>query len=616
MTENLLLARARSVDPAALRARIKTYDFRRPDKFSWEQIRTVQNMHNTFARLTTTTLSASMRAFAHVDVASVDQMTYDEFIKSIPCPTTIAIVGMDPLKGMAVLEIDPSVSFTIIERLFGGGADSAGDAVEIKRELTDIEHSVIEGIIIRLLGNLRESWTQVLDLKPRLSSIETNPLFAQIVPSSEMIILVTFEVKIGQVTEMMNLCFPYMTIEPIVPKLSAQYWYSERRPASQESLKSILGHIEGFDIEAEVLVDGESKSLREIGALKKGSLLLLPGHERGEALFRMGGRELFRMNALPKKRGKPQEYEIVEGLFAEMQTPSGAAEASASNAALESALREALSEFQSGMKGKLSELAKGVSELGRRQDLLADQLALAPPEAEGPEGLKPHERRRPFDFLGRADSAHVLNFLVIEHPQTIALVLSYLEPPAASSIFGALPKELQPKVARRIARMDRVLPEVIREVERVLERKLAAMSAEEYTEAGGVASVVDILNMSDRSTEKHVVESLEGSDSSLADEIKKRMFVFEDIVLLEPNAIAKVAERSDAETLLRAMKAAPEEVKSFIFGSLSEVPAAALKARLEKLGRVRLGESEAAQQKLVALIREMEESGEIMIERP
>jgi flagellar motor switch protein FliM len=615
MSENLLLTKARSVDPSSLKARIKTYDFRRPDKFSWEQIRTVQNMHETFARLTTTTLSASLRAMTHVRVASVDQMTYEEFIRSIPCPATIAVVGMDPLKGHAVLEIDPSISFAILERLFGGGLGSS-EKEEAMGELTDIELSVIEGIIVRLLGNLRESWTQVLDIRPRLSQIETNPQFAQIVPPSEMIILVTFETRIGEVRGMMNLCFPYMTIEPIIPKLSAQYWYSARRPDSQESLKSILGHIEGFDIDAEVLVEGESISLRELGALKKGSLLRLPGHERGEALFRMGGRELFRMYALPKKRGKPQEYEIAEDLFEDNPTASDSAEASASNAALEGALREALSDFQSGMNGKLSELAKGVSELGRRQDLLSDQLALAPPEAEGPEAAKRPERRRPFDFLGRVDPAHVLNFLVVERPQTIALVLSYLEPPVASSIFGALPQELQSKVARRIARMDRVMPEVIREVERVLEKKLTTMSAEEYTEAGGVASVVDILNMSDRSTERHVVESLERSDSSLAEEIKKRMFVFEDIVLLEPGAVAKLAERLEADTLLRAMKAANDELQAFILGALSEVAAAALKGRLEKLGRVRLSEAEAAQQRIVAKIHEMEEAGEIVIEHP
>ena len=155
-------------------------------------------------------LSASLRTLVHVHVASVDQLTYEEFIRSIPTTTTLAVVSMDPLKGQIILEIDPAVTFTIIDRLFGG----AGEGTKITRELTDIEYSVMEGIIVKILGNLREAWTQVIDLRPRLSQIETNPQFAQIVPPTEMVVLVTLETKIGDVEGMMNLCIPYLTIDP------------------------------------------------------------------------------------------------------------------------------------------------------------------------------------------------------------------------------------------------------------------------------------------------------------------------------------------------------------------------------------------------------------------
>jgi flagellar motor switch protein FliM len=616
MNAKLLTSKARSVDPAVLLNRIKAYDFRRPDKFSKEQIRTVQIIHETFARLATTTLSATMRAIVQVRVAMVDQMNYGEFIRSIPEPSTIAVFGMDPLRGMAVLEIDSSIAFPCIERLFGGAADGSGEETDPKRGLTDIELSVMEGVFLRLFGNLRESWAQVIDIRPRLSQIETNPLFAQIVPPSEMVILVSFEMKLGGTTGILNLCIPYLTIEPIISKLSAQYWYSTRRPASKESLKSILGRIEAFDIEAEVLVEGESLSLRELGSLKKGSLVRLPGYERGEALFRMGERELFRMRARPKKRGKAQEYDIIEKLFEETIPSHETTEAPATGKELESTLRNVLVDFQTSFHDQLAELAKGISELGRRQDLLTDQLALAPPEAEGPGDSGHPERRRPFEFLAGADPVHVLNFLAGEHPQTIALVLSYLEPNTAAALFGSLSVELQPNVARRIATMDRTLPEVVGQVERVLERKLEAMSSEKYTKAGGVARVADILNMADRSTEKHVIESLERSDSGVADEIKKRMFTFEDLVHLEANTVLKLAESLDAETLVRALKAATDELKSFIWACLPEHTSAALKARLEKLGMIRLAEVEAAQQKVVARIHEMEESGEIAIKQP
>lgn len=202
--------------------RLKVYDFRRPDKFSKDQVRTLQMIHETFARLTTTSLAAQLRSLVQVNVVSVDQLTYEEFTRSIPSPTTLGIVNMDPLKGSAVIEVDPAITFSIIDRLFGG----KGETLKINRELTDIEMSVIEGILVRLLGNFRESWANMTDLRPRLGNIETNPQFVGIVPPNTMVILTTFNTKIGEVEGMINFCIPYITIEPIIGKLSAQYWYS------------------------------------------------------------------------------------------------------------------------------------------------------------------------------------------------------------------------------------------------------------------------------------------------------------------------------------------------------------------------------------------------------
>ena len=189
--------------------KIKIYDFKRPSKFSKEQLRTVSNMHETFARLTTTSLSAQLRSLVHVHVASVDELTYEEFIRSIPTPTTLAIINMDPLKGSAVLEIDPAITFCMIDRLFGGrGATSSNK----NRDLTDIEQEVMEGVIVRILANMREAWTQVIDLRPRFAQIETNPQFAQIVPPTEMVVLVTLDTKVGDEEGMMNFYIPYLTI--------------------------------------------------------------------------------------------------------------------------------------------------------------------------------------------------------------------------------------------------------------------------------------------------------------------------------------------------------------------------------------------------------------------
>ncbi len=257
--------------PVSDTRRIKIYDFRRPDKFSKEQIRTVSNMHETFARLTTTSLSAQLRTLVHVHVASVDQLTYEEFIRSIPTPTTLAVINMDPLKGNAVLEIAPEITFIMIDRLFGGSGDTGG---KVNRDLTDIEQSVMEGIIVRILANMREAWTQVIDLRPRLQQIETNPQFAQIVPPSEMVILVTLEIKIGEEAGMMNICIPYITIEPIVSKLSSQFWFSSvRRSSTTQYLGTLKEKLSDVDMELIAEVGSMNVPIKDVLNLHVGDVI-------------------------------------------------------------------------------------------------------------------------------------------------------------------------------------------------------------------------------------------------------------------------------------------------------------------------------------------------------
>ncbi len=268
--------------PVSDTRKIKIYDFKRPDKFSKEQLRTVSNMHETFARLTSTSLSAQLRSLAHVHVASVDQLTYEEFIRSIPTPTTLAIINMDPLKGTAVLEIDPAITFTMIDRLFGGTGATGG---KINRDLTDIEQSVMEGIIVRILANMREAWTQVVDLRPRLQQIETNPQFASIVPPNEMVVLVTMETKIGEEEGMMNICIPYLTIEAVVSKLSSQFWFSSVRKNSTTqylgTLKEKLNDV-AMDVIAEIgTID---LPIKEVLGLRVGDIVRLSNIRVGEPL--------------------------------------------------------------------------------------------------------------------------------------------------------------------------------------------------------------------------------------------------------------------------------------------------------------------------------------------
>ncbi len=224
-------------------------------------------------------------------------------------------------------------------------------------------------------------------------------------------------------------------------------------------------------------------------------------------------------------------------------------------------------------------------------------------------------KTRPFDFIRRTDPAHLLNFIQQEHPQTIALILAYLEPAKASVILGQLPQDKQSDVAKRIATMDRTSPEVLREVERVLEKKLSSLSQEDYTAAGGVGSIVDILNLVDRSTEKIIIESLEEDDPELAEEIKKRMFVFEDIVMLDDRAIQKVMREVDTNELAKALKAVDPDVQDKIYRNMSKRAAALLKEDMDFMGPTRRKDVEEAQQKIVSIIRKLEEQGEVVIAR-
>ncbi|MCX7746995.1 MAG: flagellar motor switch protein FliG [Clostridia bacterium] len=222
---------------------------------------------------------------------------------------------------------------------------------------------------------------------------------------------------------------------------------------------------------------------------------------------------------------------------------------------------------------------------------------------------------RPFDFVRKADPAQLLNFIQNEHPQTIALILAYLKPQQASIVLSALPQDKQADVARRIATMDRTSPEIIKEVERVLEKKLSSLVTEDFTAAGGVQAIVDILNSVDRGTEKYIMETLEIEDTDLAEEIKKRMFVFEDILTLDNRSIQRFLREVDNNQLAIALKGATEEVQKVIYTNMSKRLAEMIKEDLDFMGPVRLKDVEEAQQKIVNVIRKLEDAGEIVISR-
>jgi flagellar motor switch protein FliG len=222
---------------------------------------------------------------------------------------------------------------------------------------------------------------------------------------------------------------------------------------------------------------------------------------------------------------------------------------------------------------------------------------------------------RPFDFVRKADPNQILNFIQNEHPQTIALVFSYLESNLAANILSSLPLDLQIEVVARIAKMNRTSPEYIKEIERILERKLSTMVATDYTTVGGVDYIVSMLNSVDRGTEKHILENLELQNGDLAEEIRRKMFVFEDIVKLNKVAIQRVLREVDKHDLTVALKGTPAEVAKVIYENISKRLQEMIKEDLEIMGPVRVRDVEEAQQKIVNIIRTLDDSGEIVISR-
>lgn len=222
---------------------------------------------------------------------------------------------------------------------------------------------------------------------------------------------------------------------------------------------------------------------------------------------------------------------------------------------------------------------------------------------------------RPFEFVRKTDPSQLLNFIQDENSQTIALILSYLSASQAATIVSALSPDKQADVAKRIAQMDRTSPDTIRDVEHVLERKLASLVNQDYTIAGGVDAIVEILNTVDRGTEKHIMETLEIEEPELADEIRRKMFVFEDILSLDDRSIQRVLREVDNNELATALKSANEEVQTVIFNNLSKRLVAMIKDDMDFMGPVRLKDVEEAQQKIVNIIRKLEDSGEIVISR-
>ena len=253
--------------------KVKVYDFKRPDKFSKDQIRTLYMLHENFARLLNTYLSTNLRTLVNISVASVEQLAYEEFIRSLSNPSVIGIFNMSPLKGNVIFEINPNIAFSFIDRLFGG----EGTVINKIRTLTDIEETIIRKVITKSLDNLQEAWRHVVNTEPRLEVIETNPQFTQIVPPNDMVVIVTLQTQIGQVEGLINICIPYLVLEPIMSKLTTTFWVASSiaKQAHPEQVDILEKKIKKTYVPLAVELGTINLSVRELLSLNINDVLKL-----------------------------------------------------------------------------------------------------------------------------------------------------------------------------------------------------------------------------------------------------------------------------------------------------------------------------------------------------
>lgn len=646
------------------RDRAKVYDFRRPDKFSREQIHTMYIIHEGFARLAQTWLAMELRGPCGLKVASVDQLTWEEFIRSLPNPTCLGLLSLEPLGGPLAVEIDPWIYNTLLDRLCGLPLGACGSADREGREFGGLDEPALEWVLGRLGASLAEAWTNVAALKPRVEGLQSNPAFAQIVPPSEMIILVTLEARIGERQGMVNLAFPFLTIEPVIQRLSAAAFYQvpflNRPGAGMPALiPGTVGagrRVADAPVSLEIAADAEPLDMARLARLAPGDMIPVTGMDEGgvwlQECFPAAPRPSTLLALEPGARQTDSRYRLPLRLrdarrFLALE-PSGRprrghlkwnASARVNDGFPEPLLsprdNEELQEVDAATAGvedlghrmerALDALGSRLEGMQVRQEALADQLLYGGPAAPdrqakgddrpGMAGEPPVLAPEGLAWL-RPDMVSVLGALVAEErPSMVAMVLSRLEPPTAARLLDAMDPVLRTLSVKDLMRLEGSHRSVQALVEARLASKFSRTAAPELP-VDSVDRTAGILNLVVTGTERQIVEALEKSDPELAEELKRRLFVFEDIVILDPRCLEEVLRRADPEDLALAMKSVDPDLEALVQSRMDPEAWKDCVQRRDALGTVRLKDVEAARQRVVETIRDMETRGLIRVIHP
>lgn len=263
---------AHEIQTTTQEKKVKVHDFRRASKFAKDHIKTLNIIYDNYARLVTNFLTGYLRTLVQVDVVSVEALPYSDFSNSVSNPVIMAIIDFAPMTGSIIFEIEPNISYALVDRILGG----RGTSMERIREFTEIEIAIIERIIIQILNLMREPWENVISIRPRLDKIETNAQFAQIVAQNETVALITLSARVGDVDGMINICIPHMVVEPIVSKLSTRFWFSTvEKEATSEMKESIEIKVENTKVPVKAVLGKSTISVSEFIDLQPGDVLPL-----------------------------------------------------------------------------------------------------------------------------------------------------------------------------------------------------------------------------------------------------------------------------------------------------------------------------------------------------
>lgn len=282
------------IQSAKQEKKIRNHDFRRPSKFAKDHLKTLNIIHEYYARLVTNFLTGYLRTLVQVDVVSVEPLAYNDFINSISNPVILAIVDFSPLTGSIIMEVAPHIAFTLVDRILGG----KGSSIEKVREFTEIELAIIERIVIQVLNLMREPWENVISLRPRLERIETNAQFAQIISPNEIVALITLSARIGETEGMINICIPHIVVEPVVSKLSTKFWFSTVEKETTEETKHVIEkRVESTIVPIKAILGETVITVNEFLELQAGDVLPLDTNVNGDIRVLVG--DLLKFYAKP-----------------------------------------------------------------------------------------------------------------------------------------------------------------------------------------------------------------------------------------------------------------------------------------------------------------------------